>query len=121
MKHFKILQKQIIRCGKITLASIRIASKTTGEVFEATGCAKCSPEDTQIAQVGENLAVRRALNKAGNKAYKATLKLAEVHRLEAEKYADLALEEGCEISREMDKLDKESKEFEAFFNDLPIE
>lgn len=122
MKNFKTLELTTITHGKITLASISIVSRTTGEVFEATGCAKCSPEDEFNKTIGETIAVRRALNKVGNKAYKATLRLAEKMRLDAEKMADHAMDEAHEICARMDELDKVVEMWEkADIAEQPIE
>lgn len=112
MKHFKIIEASTITHGKITLASLCIASKKTGEVFEATAIAKCSPEDKFNRTVGIAIASKRAYEKVGCKAYKATLKLAEKMRLDAEKMADHAIDEANEIGEVMETFQNLADEIE---------
>lgn len=119
IKHFQIIESSSIKHGTTTLAFIRIASKETGEVFEATGIAKRSPEDLDNSKLGMALAMKRAVEAVGKKAYRSTLKLAEKLRKDAEDLSDKAMESACSVYALAEQLNLVVLAEEV--KDLPIE
>ena len=106
MKHFRVHNVEVMRCGAITLAYVQISSKETGEVFEATGCAKCSPEDQINPIIGNAVAMKKALEKVARKSYRSTLRLAEAKRKEAERLSDLAMSESQSFAEQIESLNQ---------------
>ncbi len=67
MKSFKIVDEFAIVKNREITVRFTLVCKATGEIVEAKGVAKCSPEDKFNFQYGRDLAFKRAFEKAMGK------------------------------------------------------
>lgn len=83
MKSFKIKNEVAVVVGRTITVYFLLVSTMTGEVIEAKGTAKCSPEDKFNFQYGRDLAFKRGFQKSMGKLLKSIDKFQREHQRQA--------------------------------------